>query len=345
MTTIKDISREAGVSMAVVSVVLNNITTGRIKASAATAERIRNIARRLAYRPNLVARQLTGKKSGIIGVVMDSCSSQIYYDRLSKMEIHAASKGYRFMIGQAHNDVDKIKDYAQFFAGYAVDGIICMAHDYPAVDGKCSSGIAEFFTERCRTVFLKKPSEIADCYSVTIDLAYNFHEAVRYLASTGRKKIAFFKLSGFYEGPTMSIAESGYRKGLDEAGLKFDPRLVKSTEVEHMKLYEKLEKQVRELQKAGVDAIIAVNDFIGAGVLKCLQLSGVKVPDKIAVVGCDNLDIAGLIHPGLTTFDQNNDQVAVRLVDLLADLIENRPVTQSDGNIVIRPTMIRRESA
>lgn len=345
MVTIKDISREAGVSTAVVSVVLNNATTGRIKASPALADRIRKIAKRMNYHPNLIARQLTGKKSGIIGVVMDSCAPQSYYKRLSQMEIYASSRGYRFMIGQAHNNIEKIKEYAQFFANYGVDGIICMAHEYPKVKNRKSDGIADFFLSRRKTVFFLKPAGIPDCCSVTIDLAYNFREAVKYLASQGRKKIGFFKLSDFHAGPTMAIAQQGYCKGLEEAGLPFAPKLVKGIPIEQKAHPEKVREKVNELVRAGANAIVAVDDFVAAAVLKSLQLSGIKVPDAIAIIGCDNLEIAALLNPGLTTFEQHNEQVAVKLVDLVIDLIEERPIPPEDRNIIIQPTMIKRESA
>lgn len=345
MAKIKDISREAGVSMAVVSVVLNGVTTGRIKASPATAQRIREIAKRLDYRPNLIARQLTGKKSGVIGVVMDSCAPQSYHERLSKIEAYASSKGYRLMIGQAHNDIARIKDYAQFFTDYCVDGVICMAHGYPMPDGVGSDGIAEFFLARRKTVFFQPPAGIPDSCSVTIDLAYNFREAVKYLAAKGRRRIGFLKLSDFYAGPSMSIAQLGYQEGLAEAGLPFEPGLVKSIELEDVKHADKAMGQTCGLLEAGADAIIASNDFSAAGVLKCLHRKGVSIPGQVAVIGCDNLDVADLVSPGLTTFEQGNDTVAVKLVDLLLELIEGHQAPPEGRHIVVQPTMITRESA
>lgn len=344
MATIRDISREAGVSEAVVSVVLNN-AKGKTKASEATAERIKDIARRLNYRPNQIARQLTGKKSGIIGVVMDSCASQTYYDRLSVLEIHAANAGYRLMIGQAHNDIQKIKDYADFFAAHGVDGVICMAHGYPVDKKQHSDGIAKFFKKHCKTVFFEKPEGIPDSCSVTIDLAYNFKEAVKHLAKSGRKKIAFFKLSGRYTAHAMSIAESGYRKGLEECNLKYDTALIKAVDFEHMTLPERITGKVHELIADGTDAIVATSDLTAASVLKCLAEYKIQVPEDVAVTGCDNLDIAKLVTPSLTTFEQHNDQVAKKLFELLVDVIEDRHISPEDRHIIIQPTMVKRESA
>jgi len=152
-------------------------------------------------------------------------------------------------------------------------------------------------------------------------------------------------LSDFYAGPIMAIAQGGYRKGLEKAGLPFDSKLVKTITVEHMKLAEKAMDQVRELIAAKADAIVAVSDLIAAAILKCLLKLAVRVPEDIAIIGCDNLDVAGLVSPGLTTFEQNNDQLAIKLVDLLSDLIEDRPIPPERRNVAVRSTMIKRESA
>jgi LacI family transcriptional regulator len=104
-----DIASEAGVSTVTVAKALNRTGGKNARVGAATAARIREIATRLNYRPDSIAQQLAGKKSKIIGVVMDSCAPQTYHERLSKMEMYASHKGYKFMIGQSHEDIEKTK--------------------------------------------------------------------------------------------------------------------------------------------------------------------------------------------------------------------------------------------
>jgi len=340
MATMKDISREAGVSEAVVSAVLSR-TNGRIKASPATEEKIRQIAARLNYRPNLVARRLAGKKSGIIGVAMDSCAPQPYHTRLSQMEIHAAGKGYRFMIGQTHNDIPKIKEYARYFTDYGVDGIICMAHNYP---GR-SQEIAEYYLSCGKTVFFERPEGIADCYSVNIDVAWNFQHAAEYLAAANRRRIGFLRLDDFYAGPTMEKCQAGYRRGLESGGLSFDPALIQGVGIDDMKNIDAVMPRIKNLLHQGVDAIIAVNDLLAAATLKCLTRLDISVPGRVAVTGCDDLDVAVMTTPELTTFDQHNELVAKTLVDLLIDQIENRLIPPDKRHITVQPTFIKRNSA
>ncbi len=340
MATMKDISREAGVSEPVVSAVLNK-SKGRIKASPETAAKIRQIAERLGYRPNLVARKLAGKKSKIIGVVMDTTAPQIYHDRLSQMELYAAEKGYRFMLGQAHNDVKKIQEYAEFFSDYGVDGLICMAHNYPDSSHK----IAEFFLKKNKTVFFEQPEGIPDAYCVSIDIASNFRQAVNLLYQKGRRRIGLFRTYDFYCNPTMDICQSGYQNALLSNGMKIDPQLIVSVSHQQLKSVEAGHPLIKKLVDTKVDAIICVNDYMAAVAINCLQEMQIEIPKQIAVIGCDNLDVATLVRPSITTFEQHNDQVAVHLVDMMTAQIEGREIPPEERKVIIKPTLISRESA
>ena len=125
-----DIAREVGVSIVTVAKVVNNTGGKNTRVSEKTAEKIRSCVKRMEYHPNMLARGLVGKSSDLIGVVLDSCAPPVYHERLSLMEKYAALHGYRFMIGQAHDDVEKLKSFAHTFQSYGAAGIICLAHAY-----------------------------------------------------------------------------------------------------------------------------------------------------------------------------------------------------------------------
>jgi len=340
MVTMKDIGREAGVTPSVVSAVLNQ-AHGRIKASPETAARIHSIAARLNYRPNLVARQLVGKKSGIIGVVMDTCAPKIYHDRLSHMELYAAKYGYRFMIGEAHNDVKKVMEYARFFAGYGVDGMICMAHAYP---GRSHEIAAEFLSYG-KTVFFEDPDGFPDAFRVTIDVADPYYQAVKYLAAQGRRRIGLFRIDDFYSNLTMDACQSGYLRGLEETGLPFDAKLIQKIPIDAMRDVNVGLPKIKKLLEQKAEAVICVNDYMAAVAIWCLQELQVKIPEQFAVVGSDNLDFSALMRPAITTFEQHNDKVATALIDQLIGLLNDRPIAPEKGHVVIKPTFIKRQSA
>ena len=337
-----DIASEAGVSTVTVAKTLNSTGGKNARVGEATASRIREIAARLNYRPDLIAQQLAGKKSGIIGVVMDSCAPQVYHERLSKMEMYASAKGYKFMIGQAHEDVEKIKAYAHEFSAYGVEGIICMAHTYPGV----STEIAELYNSMAKTVFLEKPAGLDNCYSVSINIRESYKIAVEYLVENDRNRIALFLMQGFFQDENMGIRESGYKEGLKSCNLAFDKNLIKKISVEHMmdeKKYLPILKDLFFKQKA--DAILVGNDQIAAMTMKVLLKSNIKIPDDIAVIGYDNSDVARLISPSITTFDQENDKASKAIVDLLINLIKEENIPIENRDIVIEPRLIKRESA
>ena len=337
-----DIASEAGVSTVTVAKALNRTGGKNARVGEATASRIREIAARLNYSPDLIAQQLAGKKSGVIGVVMDNCAPQVYHERLSKMEMYASAKGYKFMIGQAHEDIEKIKAYAHEFSAYGVEGIICMAHTYPGV----SAEIAELYNNMAKTVFLERPAGLDNYCSVSINIQGSYQRAVEYLAGKGRKRIALFLMQGFFQDEGMIIREAGYREGLQSCSLAFDEKLIKKIPVEHIMVEENYLPIIKDFVfKQKADAILVCNDQIAAMTIKVLLKLKVKIPEEVAVIGYDNIDVATLVSPSLTTFDQENDNTSKAIVDLLVNLIKEENISIENRNIIIEPRLIKRESA
>ena len=127
--------------------------------------------------------------------------------------------------------------------------------------------------------------------------------------------------------------------------MEFITELVVNVPIEQMKSVEAGMIQIKKLIAEKVDAIICVNDYMAAVVIKCLQKLKINIPEDIAVIGCDNMDIATLITPELTTFEQHNDQVAIHLVDMMIAQIEGQELPPEQRHIVVKPTLIVRESA
>lgn len=337
-----DIASEAGVSTVTVAKALNRTGGKNARVGEATAARIREIAARLNYRPDSIAQQLAGKKSKIIGVVMDSCAPQTHHERLSKMEMYASSKGYKFMIGQSHDDIEKTKAYAYEFSSYGVEGIICMAHRYRGAEKE----IAELYNSVAKTVFMERPLGLADSYSVSINTGSAYQEAVEYLVEKGRKRIGMLLVKGFFEDDPMSLRQACYMDGLKNSGLPFDQKLVQRIPVAEQINEDSYLPIIKELvfeQKA--DAILTTNDTMAAMVIKVLRKHKIKIPEEVAVIGYDNIDVAKLVSPSITTFDQNNDELSKAMVDLLLKVINGEDIPIEERNIIIEPLLIKRESA
>jgi DNA-binding LacI/PurR family transcriptional regulator len=273
---LSDIAEEAGVSIVTAAKVLNHSGGKNTRVSEATAERVRQIAARHNYLPNLAARQLRLKKSDVIGVVMDTCAPQIYHDLLSQMEMYAAQKGYRFMIAQTHENIAKIKRFAHDFVSYGVDGIICLAHQYPGA----SAEIARIYSSLTHTVFLEKPDGPATTYSVGINLPQAFADAVTYLHGQRRRRIGLLLLQGPYADRSMGEREKGYRQGLKKCGLEFDPTLVVRVPIEQvMDENTVLERVTKCVCDSHADAILATDDIAAAIARETMQELGPRLPD------------------------------------------------------------------
>jgi DNA-binding LacI/PurR family transcriptional regulator len=339
---LKEIAERAGVTAVTVGKVL--LGTGKnIRVGAATAERIRLIATELEYHPNIMAQQLAGKRSRLIGALIDSYAPEIFFERISEMERLAANFQYRFMVGQIHEEIDRIKAYALDFDARGVEGVICLSHNYD--NAGMAKQVVRSLSRIQNLVFVGKPAvdDLLHPY-VTVDTADGIHQAVDHLVSHGRKRISLLLIES--RAQTVRTRYRSYIEAIEKHHLGFGENLVRTLGRDTKSSIEHLRSKLPELLKTGKpDAIIALNDRMAFMVISLLTNYGVKVPDDIAVVGYDNLDIAPYVIPPLTTVDQNSKELSAKTIEILMKLIEGRKLRQEERKIVIKPKLVVRESA
>ena len=313
-----DVAHAVGVSRTTVARVLLGSGKKNVRVGAKTVQAIRRAAEELDYQPNAAARQLAGKRSGVIGVVIDSCVAEIQSNRLSIMEREAAREGFRFMIGQSHDEPDRIQACVQDFASRGVDGVICVSHDYPG----SAARVAHLFADLPNVVFIGKPALAGTCY-VEVDTADGVRQSVRHLLSRGRRRIGLMLPNTAYD--SMVRRRQGYMEELRAQGVETNGKLVWSANEVSLSADGAVQRGIDELvvaQKA--DAIQASNDAWAIHLIKSLKQRGVRVPDDVAVVGCDNIEMSLLCEPELTTIDQNNEALSRQAVKMLFDLIDGK---------------------
>lgn len=334
MVRLSDIAREVGVSVVTVAKVLNNSGGKNTRVSEKTASAIKACGERLQYQPNMLARSLVSKSSNLIGVMLDSCAPAVYHERLSLMEKYAAQSGYRLMIGQSHDNAAKMKDFVRSFLSYGVAGIICFAHNYK------NGNVAEVLPAD-KTVFLERPRGIENPCYVTIDTKKAFDQAVTYLFSRGRRRIAM--LSVVHDNEDLRQREQAYCDMINEYNLPpIQVRRVPLTAVLDINI---ILPQVGELVvKENADAIICANDHLATAALRALSILKIAVPKQVAVTGYDNLNYTALLSPPLTTFDDRRDLVATTLVEMLLELIGAPDLSPERRIKTIDPILIERES-
>lgn len=344
-TSLADIAAIAGVSTVTVAKALHNTGGKNAGVSKTTADRIRKIARKLEYRPNPIARQLRGLKSGIIGAIVDSNAPAVVSQLISDMESEARARDYRIMVGQSHGEIKQVEAYAADFADRGIDGVFCASWDYS--DAQRGDFIRRVFSKLDKVVFLGKPLVEEEVHHyVGSDTADGVRQLVHYLHAKGREKIALVLLNS--QSIVITRRIDGFLTTTRQLGLSYGPEMVYRIDVPLSPLItpEHLKQYVKEfLQPHQVDAVIAVNDRIAMMTINALQEAGLRVPEDVAVCGYDNDAMSDVYRPALTTIDQNNENVAKAAVDMLVSLIEEKEIPQEKRHVLIQPRLIIRESA
>ena len=286
--TIYDVAREAGVSMATVSRVVN----GNKNVKENTRKKVLEVIERLDYRPNAVARGLASKRTTTVGVVIPDITNT-YFASLAK-GIDDIAEMYKYNIVLANSDEDDEKEVAVVNALFSkqVDGIIFMGYH---LTEKIRS---EFSRSRTPVVLAGTVDVEHQLPSVNIDYKNATADAVRHLLKRN-KKIAF--VSGpLVDDINGKIRLVGYKEALKEAGVNYSEGLVFESKYRYDDGYALAERLV----SSKATAAIVTGDELAAGLLNGLADHGVSVPEDFEIITSDDSQIARYTRPNLTTIAQ-----------------------------------------
>jgi LacI family transcriptional regulator len=307
-----DVAMRAGVGRAAAAQALYGGGGSTTRVSLATAKRIRAAARQLDYRPNAIARQLKGAASGIIGVLIGTEAPQVTYRSLIEIERHAYERGYRLMVAHVRADAERFAEYMADFKARNVDGVICLS-SWPL------KHLEGYYDERlwpAASVFTDEPA-LQRCASVVADRTSGLRQAVAHLHARGRSRIglAVVNLKEF----VVRQRVDGYRQGIDADEGHAQPPLIWSDDSGDFEpRQERIDDIIDQLvDHHGADAVITGNDFWAVQLIKQLHRRGLRVPDDVAVIGFDNIDVATAVEPELTTIDFDMPLAARHLIDLV----------------------------
>lgn len=330
--TIKDVAREANVSTATISYVLN----GKESISEETKNRVYAAMEKLNYIPNLSARGLVKKTSKLIGVVIPQTepgsklmfSNTFYSEIMSSIEYHARLRGYHVLISAT----DANESYFALAKQRNLDGIIIIGA-YP--DG--------FYMEVKKTQI---PIVLIDSYfsdhyfhSIRINDQYGGYLATKYLLDMGHREIAIFT-GMIKEGGVVKKRYDGYLDALREYGIKPDPKKVFEGFMDFESGLINAQKLVESKSKA--TAVFCIADILAIGAIKGFIKKGVKIPDDISIIGFDNLAISEYIMPGLTTIKQDIWGKGKEAVNLLFNSMSGTSNTKQETILPI--SVVERES-
>ncbi len=328
--SIKDIARAANVSHPTVSRALSH--SPLVKGE--TAERIRQIAASLGYRPSAIARSLATKKTKTIGVVVTSIADPFIADVVSGIEETANDHGYSVFLANSNANPDREVKVVHSFHERRVDGIIVTASRVGALYVPLLSQL------KVPIVLINnqhpdEPDEFI--YSVMIDNIKASTQVMKHLLGLGHRRIAYIGDQAGFQSDTERFA--GYRQALACAGYPFLPELVVHGDGKPEGGRQAMEKLLA--LPTPPTAVFCYNDMSALGALRALYAHGINVPDDISLVGFDDLSIASYISPLLTTVGQPKQQMGRMAMETMLKLISG---VDTKANIKVEGELIIRES-
>lgn len=330
MANIRKISELAGVSVATVSRVLNHPET----VSEDTRNRILMVMEELNYVPNSIARSLSTNRTSTIGLIIPNILNPLYPSIAKGVEDVFYKKGYNILLSNTEYDASREKDCIEMLLSKKVDGLII-----------CSSilEIADFdiiIKQKVPFVLLGEYMEDSDINIVYTDYQLGAYMATTHLIKAGYKTIAH--ISGPMNRKASVEKLDGYKKALLEAGCKYDEEYIiegnNQIDGGHLALKKILKK------KGKPDAIFVANDLMALGAIEAVKVSGYTVPGDIAVVGFDDIEVASLVEPKLTTVTHPVYRMGLTAARLLLDNILNEEEDCFKQKIFIQPMLKVRKS-
>ncbi|GIP39770.1 catabolite control protein A [Paenibacillus sp. J31TS4] len=327
--TIYDVAREAGVSMATVSRVVNN--NPNVKPQ--TRKKVFEAIERLGYRPNAVARGLASKKTTTVGVVIPDISNMNFAEVARGIEDIATMYHYNIILSNADKKKEKEIRVINTLLEKQVDGLLFMGGHVT------DEHVQAFRTSSIPIVLCATTDGSETIPSVDIDHEGAAYDATQVLIKSGHRRIAM--ISGTLQDPAVGFARyQGYKRAVEEAGLGFHEDYVRignykyESGVEAMKHFLGLSERPT--------AIFAATDEMALGAIHAIQDAGLKVPDDLSVISVDNSRMAEMVRPQLTAVAQPMYDIGAVSMRLLTKLMNKENVEQS--KFILPHEVIMRQS-
>jgi LacI family transcriptional regulator len=309
MVTIVDVARRAGVSPSTVSHVLNQTRFVSPEARC----RVEAAVEALGYRPNALARSLRSGRSHTLGLVLPDSGNPFFAELGREIQLAAYEAGYSVVLCNTENDVEKERGSVALLTRAQVDGIVLVA-----VDDR-GDALGSLVRQRLPVVVMDRERPDLELDTVLTDHRQGGLAAARHLAGLGHRRI------GCVAGPPglspSALRLAGYRQALEEAGLAYDPELVRHGDF-HPASGHAATRALLALPRPPT-ALFACNDLMAFGALRAAAELGRRVPGDLAVAGYDDVELAAFAVPPLTTVAQPRAEMGRAAVRLLASRVQD----------------------
>ncbi|WP_077214269.1 catabolite control protein A [Bacillus dakarensis] len=327
--TIYDVAREANVSMATVSRVVN----GNPNVKPATRKKVLEVINKLGYRPNAVARGLASKKTTTVGVIIPDISSTFFAELARGIEDIATMYKYNIILSNSDQNKEKELHLLNTMLGKQVDGIVFMGGNIT------EEHVEEFEKSPVPIVLAGSIEETGKTPSVNIDYEQATFDAVTTFIEKGHKEIGFV-VGPLHEPINQGKKMKGYARALQEAGIEYREELVVEGDYTYDSGIEAFEK-LAELEQRPT-AIIVGSDEMALGVVHGAEDKGFKIPEDFEVISSDNTRLALMVRPQLTTIVQPLYDIGAVSMRLLTKLMNKE---KTEEHTVVLPHRIELRSS
>ena len=324
--TITDVALEAGVSESTVSRSFSSPDLLHPE----TRLRVLDVARRMEYVPNRQARSLATGTTGNFGLVVPDVMNPFFPPFIKAAQARARENDRDVFLADSDED-PLVESLVLKRLSKRVDGLLLCASRVP------DAFLLELADEMPVVLFNRAVPGLA---SVLFDEANGMRQAVEHLVALGHQRI------GYVGGPVQSWADERRRAGLREAAEEFTVSLVDLGP--HVPTWEAGVQAADKVLAASVTAVVVFDDTMAIGVMSRLAARGVRVPEDVSVVGHDNIAMAPMWHPSLTTIDVKCGPAGRAATDLLLGMPVGGPTTQAalsaESSLVLPVQLMIRDS-
>ena len=306
MSSIRDVARAAGVSVATVSRALSIPE----KVSADSIEKVHAAIAKVGYKPNMLARNFRSARSYAIVVLVPNISNPFYSVFIRALEDRAHQRGYAVLLGDTRGLPEREMDYIRRVESRLADGIVQLLPSSETTPNNIPSDIPCVNACGCEHTNGRP--------AIRIDNRGAAKTMVDYLISLGHTRIGV--ISGLKDNSHSMDRLKGYKESLQQAGIPFEQALV-AEGCFTMESGRKAAIQLCEMKNRPT-AIFSMSDEMAIGAIQALKTYGLRVPDDISVTGFDDIGYAKFCDPSLTTIAQPAEEMGRASLDLLLRIIE-----------------------
>lgn len=328
MATIREVSKYANVSVATVSRVVN----GNKWVSDATREKVMQAMKELGYQPNSFAKALATNRSDTFGMVVSDLGGPFFGDMMRAAEDEVRKRGKHLIITSGHDSLDSECDAIEFLMQRRVDALLLH------VDSLTDEALIKLVDDTEIPIILinRRVPELAEqCISLDNDMGG--YLATQHLIELGHQQIACITGPLFKADARARLA--GYRRAIEQAGLRYDERLVIESDYQESGGQTSVERLRR--RNVPFSALVAQNDHMAIGAMNTLKSQGLSIPNDVSIVGYDNMVMSPYTEPALTTVNIPVAEFGKQAANLAFAKLDNK---EADITQQFQPELIVRAS-